>query len=122
MLNKDNVMQVTNNNGITFNVRLVLKGDNYGRNGCLIHNEEDPMIEFYDTRYDLDDWEGLGQFVSRYYLSTLLERDTDFEGASYGIQLEGDVDVWYVNGENVDEILGWAEYKVEIENKQFYKK
>lgn len=44
MLNKDNVIQVTNREGTTFNVRLVLKGDTYGRNGCLTHDENDPLV------------------------------------------------------------------------------
>lgn len=112
MLNKENVIQVTNHEGTTFNVRLVLKGDTYGRNGCITHGEDDPMIEFYDTRYDFSDWEGLGQFVSRYYFSTLDERKLTFEGESYGLNLDGGVDAWYVDGENMDEILGWANYKL----------
>lgn len=111
MLSKDKVMQVTNDIGITFNVRLVFQGETYGRRGCLIHDKKDPLVEFYDTRYDFEDFDGLGQFVSRYYLSTLLERDTDFEGGSYGLQLDGGSDNWYVTSENMDEILSWAEYK-----------
>jgi len=112
MLSKENVIQVTNKDGITFNVRLVLQGDTYGRQGCLIHEENDPLVEFYDTRYDFEDFEGLGQFVSRYYLSTLNERELDFEGGSYGLQLDGGVDAWYVDGESMDEILGWIDYKM----------
>ena len=53
--------------GITWACRIVETGDSYGRDGCLI-NQNSPMVEFYDTRYEFDD---LGQFVSRYYVDTL---------------------------------------------------
>src|SRR5690606_39865054 len=67
----------------------LLNGDSYGLNGCLIHEENDPMIEFYDTRYHLsNDWEGLGQFVSRYYLSTLDEREVDFRSEEHTSELQ----------------------------------
>ena len=56
-----------------FNVRIVNKGDRYGRADCLTHNDDRPMVEFYDRRYQHGDWPDRGQFVSRYYVSTLLE-------------------------------------------------
>lgn len=56
-----------------FNVRIVNKGDRYGRADCLTHDEDRPMVEFYDHRYTHGDWPDRGQFVSRYYVSTLLE-------------------------------------------------
>ena len=56
-----------------FNVRIVNKGDRYGRADCLTHDDDRPMVEFYDRRYQHGDWPDRGQFVSRYYVSTLLE-------------------------------------------------
>ena len=34
-----------------FNVRIVNKGDRYGRADCLTHDDDRPMVEFYDRRY-----------------------------------------------------------------------
>ena len=55
-----------------FNVRIVNAGDTYGRNDCLV-NDKAKLVEFYDKRYLQDSWMGRGQFVSRYYASTLLD-------------------------------------------------
>ena len=70
-----NTVSIKAENGITFNVRRLNKGDKYGLDNCLTHEDERPVIEFYDSRYPFDrDVEGnvLGQFISRYYLETLL--------------------------------------------------
>jgi hypothetical protein len=56
-----------------FNVRILNKGDKYGREFCLTHDEDKPIVEFYDRRYPHTEF---GQFVSRYYVSTLLEDPT----------------------------------------------
>jgi hypothetical protein len=40
---------VTSSAGVKFLVRLVEKGDPHGRNFCLTHNEDRPMVEFYDV-------------------------------------------------------------------------
>lgn len=54
---------------ITWAVRIVRNGDHYGRHNCLVHECNDPLVEFYDTRYLHTD---LGQFVSRYSATTFL--------------------------------------------------
>ena len=61
-------------NGRPFTVRIVREGDRYGRGDCLIHDEDEAMVEFYDATYANNGRFGPhGQFVSRYYISTLLE-------------------------------------------------
>jgi len=52
-----------------YNVRIVKKGDKYGLDHKLTHNENDPMVEFYDSRYLHSEF---GQFISRYYIGTIL--------------------------------------------------
>ena len=32
-----------------WNVRIVEKGDSYGRDMCLTYDETDPLVEFYDA-------------------------------------------------------------------------
>lgn len=92
------MIQVVNQFGIPFNVKVVQKGETYGRQGCLIHDSDDALVEFYDARYEgkYEDWED-GQFVSRYFVSTLLEHDG-------GLWLDGGSDTWMVSGNNMEDV------------------
>lgn len=75
--------------GVPFVVRPVMTGDRYGLGGCLIHDEADPLMEFFDARHAHNDL-GPGQFVTRYRLSTIREH---VEGGG-GIDLCGSIDDW----------------------------
>jgi hypothetical protein len=100
---------VTNEDGITFAVRLVQRGDRYGLHGCLTHDIEEPLVEFYDTRYDHNsDWleEFVGQFVSRYYVETLL-------GHEGGLCLDGGISDWQVSAGNMVQIKKWLKARGE---------
>ena len=78
-----------------FNVRIVNKGDRYGRADCLTHDDDRPMVEFYDRRYANEAWPR-GQFVSRYYVSTLLE------GENRGLCLDGgNANEWSVSADGM---------------------
>tara|TARA_R110000796_G_scaffold19029_9_gene57275 strand:+ start:1620 stop:1904 length:285 start_codon:yes stop_codon:yes gene_type:complete len=79
-----------------FNVRLVNKNDKYGREWRLTHDENDPMVEFYDSRC-LDSSTGLGQFVSRYYVSTMMEVED-------GLNLDCGIDGWEISGDGVEKV------------------
>tara|TARA_R110000868_G_C10767032_1_gene754393 strand:+ start:302 stop:577 length:276 start_codon:yes stop_codon:yes gene_type:complete len=74
-----------------FNVRIVNTGDKYGRDFCLT-NDKKPMVEFYDTRYPHTQY---GQFVSRYYIDTILD------GSDCGLCLDGGVPSWTVSAEDM---------------------
>lgn len=106
--------QVTSNHGVVYTVRLVRNGDHYGSNFCLVHDKEDPLVEFYDAKNTHDyDFVGsredakaagaevLGQYVSRYYLSTLLES----AAVTPGINLCGHVPRWVIDGDALREAL-----------------
>lgn len=113
-MSKITIARVTNSQGRTFNIALVRKGDRYGLRDCLTHDKADPMIEFYDATYENDPKFGdRGQFVARYYLSTLTGQDNysrcDHRKGSPGIDLCGHVPEWKVTGENVREALAAAE-------------
>jgi hypothetical protein len=74
-----------------FNVRIVRTGDAYGLNDCLI-NDGAPLVEFYDNRYMHTP---RGQFVSRYFVSTILER------THAGLMLDGSVPAWTVSADDM---------------------
>jgi hypothetical protein len=80
-----------------FNTKLIRAGDKYGLDDCLTH-DGDPMLEFYDPRYQHTP---IGQFVSRYYVKTLLE------GNDTGLMLDGQHSDWQVDQEQMTEIRDW---------------
>ena len=103
--------------GIRWCVRIVFEGDDYGLNHCLTHDETEPMIEFYDMdsraaelmRGSDDKTEAYlaeeyGQFVGRYYWSSL-KFEERFDGKTLtdwskrGLNLDGGVDRWSVSSE-----------------------
>lgn len=87
-------------NGIEFNVRIVFKGDKYGLRDCLTHEFEDPLVEFYDTQFDFTPH---GQFVTRYYASTLLGLDA-WGRTTGGLVLDYGVESWVIDAESMDRI------------------
>ena len=80
-----------------FNVRVVSKGDKYGLNFCLTHNEDKPLVEFYDARYPHTEF---GQFVSRYYVETILGND-GYGSKEGGLSLHGGIPEWTVSAEDM---------------------
>jgi hypothetical protein len=82
-------------------VRIVEPGDGYGlynrKTGeyALTNSKSAPLVEFYDLD---NDHTPHGQFVSRYYLSTLLERE------SGGLCLDGGEPKWNVNANEMNEV------------------
>jgi len=82
---KERVATVTNaRTGLSFAVVVVPTGAAYGLEDCLT-NDGGLMVEFYDTRFPHTEH---GQFVSRYYASTLLP----WKGG--GLCLDGGVPNW----------------------------
>lgn len=93
-------LQITNDNARQFNVRLVTEGESYGLNGCLAHHGADPLVEFYDATYaNRGSFGPLGQFITRYHLSTLQA------GSLCGLNLHCGVSGWHITGRNLMDIL-----------------
>jgi hypothetical protein len=102
-------MIITNANGRQFFVRTVLKGDRYGLDECLTHDTDRPMVEFYDYTYANQKTFGpRGQFVSRYYVSTLLRdqhRGVGHGQERSGLCLDGGVPEWQVDAAPLRAVL-----------------
>ena len=73
-----------------FLVRIVRQGERYGLNDCLVHDNTEPLVEFYDHDQDPSRFGPRGQFVSRYAISSIIEGDGP-------LMLHGDVPAWTVN-------------------------
>lgn len=66
---------------IGFIVRLVMKGERYGRDWCLTHNENKPLVEFYIGKQNVKRATSKTRgFVSRYYLETLTAQTDAYLG------------------------------------------
>jgi hypothetical protein len=98
------MLRITNEKGIPFSVRMVFRGQHYGTHMQLSHDEDEPLVEFYDASSVPN--HGLGQFVSRYHLNTLIE---NHHPQSHGLDLDGGVPDWKITAENMKEVLEWAE-------------
>ena len=96
-------IKIINDRGMIWAVRIVRKGGKYGLNFCLEHDKDDPLVEFYDCRYEFTNY---GQFVSRYYISTLIEGDQ-----SRGLNLDGGVPSWQISGEAMLRVRAWLQDK-----------
>jgi hypothetical protein len=84
-----------------YNVRIVRKGDKYGREFCLTYDKDEPMVEFYDSRYPHAEY---GQFVSRYYVATILGTDRYGSGEG-GLCLDGgNPNEWSVSEQDMDTV------------------
>jgi hypothetical protein len=108
--------RVTNAEGNTFTVKLLREGDTYGRDKCLTVTKDThgrnfgqkgdvEMVEFYDAEHAGPRFDPEGQFVSRYYLSTLLEAP-----ATQGLCLQGDESKWRIDGAtmvHVNATIAW---------------
>lgn len=81
-----------------FNVRIVTGGMGYGKDDCLIlAGWEDPLVEFYDSRRPTPDRRG--QFVSRYFFTTILASDHP-----HGLQLDGGVPEWSISPQGMRDV------------------
>lgn len=97
-------------------------GERYGLDGCLtyelnaysgapaaVHRASYPLVEFYDTSQDAARFPG-GQFVSRYYMTDLLEDnsiavslDTMLKNGNQ-FSLDGGIPAWTVEGDDLAKV------------------
>lgn len=80
-------------------IRVVIKGQKYGLDNCLTHTSDEPLVEFYDREHDHTEF---GQFVSRYYLSTVM--NSTVKTHKEYLSLVGHVDEWRIRGDEMNRI------------------
>lgn len=83
-------------NGLTFRVLYLPDGTSPNFPHMTPHDE--PFVEFYDLRYNHTPD---GQFISRYYLSTLVAQWPP------GLDLDANVEFWTVDALSMDRVMGW---------------
>ncbi|MBU3173311.1 hypothetical protein [Clostridium estertheticum] len=99
------LMFVQNFDERQFAVRVISKGDKWGRNRSLTFDNDTKVIEFYDVTYagTSEYYDELGQFVTSYNLSTIMEID-NYNRALSLIDYEK---VWSIDGCNIYQIQEW---------------
>jgi hypothetical protein len=91
------IIHIPYDTDIPFFARIVRQGDRYGLKGQLTHHGKEPYIEFYDARFDHNQWLGeIGQFVSRYNLKDIMEFPD-----GVGLDLDGGIDDWKLTAAQV---------------------
>lgn len=102
------IMSVTANSGIRWNVRILRDGDKYGLNDRLIVGSSDLegpglLVEFYDSRYPHTRF---GQFVSRYSVDTIIGLDGYGSGHG-GLDLNFDEPSWKIDTWTMGIVRNW---------------
>lgn len=98
--------------GVPFTVRRVEYGQTCGPWDKRVHDKEEAVIEFFDSRFTSE--HPLGQFVSSYYESTLLAREHRQD--HIGLDLNAGVDSWKVDPQNMAAILEWMKETAQKES------
>lgn len=88
-------------NGISFRVVVLVNGKSENFSTASLGNRT--LVEFYDRRYDFTPD---GQFVSRYYLDTMLEH-------SGALNLHGGVDNWTLDSVTFRQVRSWLQSLVD---------
>ena len=100
-----------------YNVRIVRKGDTYGREFCLTYDKDEPMVEFYDARNKTDEY---GYFVSRYYVGTILGTEGYYGSGKGGLCLDGgNRNEWSVEEEDMDTIRNYLKEETSDTNHSY---
>lgn len=86
-------------NGVPFRAVLILSEEDYT---FPLGEYREPLVEFYDQRYPHTEH---GQFVSRYYYSTLY-------GHTGGLCLYGGVPAWEVDERSMDRVIAFIDVEV----------
>lgn len=97
------MLTIYNTDLTKFHVRIVREGEVYGREDCLTHDKEEALVEFYDATVDPEKFGPRGQFVSRYYVSTLVGD----EGGTRDLFLLGHEPAWYVDVNALEQVRRW---------------
>jgi hypothetical protein len=107
-------MTIKSETGRPILVKLLHKGDAYGLNKCLTwegwgFDKDELGIEFYDATYaNQGRFDPEGQFVSRYYLSSLMEDWDRAEFYGRGLILHGGVPEWNISATEMDKVKAWV--------------
>ena len=100
------ITSIRGKDGREFTLRIVWKGDSYGRDQSL-RNHDRPIVEFHDSTYAGETFGPLGQFIGSYYMETLLDRDE-----RHDLTLWTSVPEWTVPAAELNKAMAWIVQQV----------
>jgi len=100
MSNSNPVLKITTDKMHKFEVRIVNTGDRFGLNDVLVNDDDQALIEFWDTSTFEE-----GQFVSRYFAETILDHEF-----GHGLNLDGGIPEWSIDANSMTTIVGWLNF------------
>ena len=95
------ILHFTSHN-VPFVANILEKGDNLGLKNTLIHEHIEPVVQFFDARYPHNP---LGQFVSSYFLSSLLHGSSKHSG----LLLDTGSPDWCIDQKDMKEVCQWLD-------------
>jgi hypothetical protein len=95
------MLHITNEAGCTFRVRCVRKGQRYGLNDCLVHDRDEPLVEFTDVTPGAPAACG-HHFVARYLAGAVLHWPDGED-----LWLHGRALAWRLCPAQVRQVQGW---------------
>jgi hypothetical protein len=99
--------------------RLIRRGDRYGPGWAKTHDDDDPLVEFYDAKYGLEDCGSrLGMFTpERFRISELRGRGKNegppVEHAHLDLCLM--IDAWRLDESVTVQLMRWLRYEEKLE-------
>jgi hypothetical protein len=106
----DRTREFTDTNGHRWTVRVRVQGDRWGAEHRLVHEQAEPVVEFYDAHIQGAHWTEQtggyhwGQFVASYRIDAIIGVFLD----GRGINLQGGVPTWTVSDTLVGDVLRWV--------------
>lgn len=99
---------IVNQDNRHFNVRLVRKHEHYGDADALVHQQNEPLVEFFDASHtDEDSDNPLGYFTGiRCFVSTLFQTAFELGGAADRLFNES-LPMWNISSENIAALQDW---------------
>lgn len=86
-------------------VKIINDNDRIWAVELTTNDDGEYLVGFYDTRYE---FKPLGQFVSRYYASTIVE-------VTHGLNLHGGTPEWSISHAGMDRVKDWLSSVLNIE-------
>jgi hypothetical protein len=111
-------LQIVNQDDRQFNVRLVRQNGVYGADDSLLHQQAEPLVEFFDAS-NLEEDNRLGYFTGiRCALGTLFQ--TAFElGSNADVLFNESLPMWNISTDNISDIQDWLLEQLTPEEKRF---
>jgi hypothetical protein len=95
------MLEITNDAGRTFRVTCVRKGERYGLNDCLVHDQDEPLVEFEDVT-SLSKPAAEHLIVARYPARVILQKEAGDDLWLYGRTL-----IWRIGPHEIRKMQEW---------------